>query len=428
MILNIIAALDVENTVDVDTRLELANHEVLLAIGLDVLDGEASDPGVDLSGELLGLGISGLEVEGLLSVEGENLGGGHDVALVEDGQAGILVGNIGGLLPAKLDGVADDVLNGEVSDTENGGEDGAAEGGTTGKSFVGVEGEGEGLAEEFLDALLEGRQTRATADNLDDVDVFLGETGLGKGLLEGNVGAGKEGLDHGLELLSGDHGGSIDVVHERLDVDGGLLVGGEDLLGLFSGGDGSGHGTSVCVDVDLVLALELLGEVVNESAVEVSTTKVAVPGGSPDRQLALLELDNGDGVTAVTDVDEGNTSGDLVGAGKVQLGDTPAKSGSGVVVDESEKLEASNLGSVKEGASLNIGEPWGNAHADVGDGKLELGSSSLSDLAQVHGNELSGREFLLLTKVVDLGTNLAVDIAKGSGNILLLDLDLGVVE
>lgn len=199
---------------NVHTGLELADHKVVLAIGLDTLDGEAANPGVDLSWKLFGIDIAGLQVERLLAVEGEDLGGRQDVALVKDGQAGVLIGNIGGLLPSKLDGVADDVLNGEVAHSENGRQDGAAESASAGNGLVGVHGVGQSLAKEGLDTLLQSRNTRATTHNLDNVDVLLGELGLSQSLLQRHLGAGKQGLNHSLEFLTGDHCGNIDIVHQ----------------------------------------------------------------------------------------------------------------------------------------------------------------------------------------------------------------------
>lgn len=428
LLLDVVSALDVEDTVDVNTGLESADHEVVVVVGLDTLDGEAANPGVLLAGKQRRVGVAGLEVEGLLAVEGEDLGGGQHAALVKDGEAGVLVGDIRGLLPAKLDGVAANVLDGKVADAEDGGEDGAAKGATAGDGLVGVHGEGEGLAKEVLDALLESRDTGATADNLDNVNVVLGKLGLGEGGLEGLAGAVEERLNHGLKLLAGDHGVDIDVVHEGLDVDGGLLVGRQDLLGLLGGGNGTGHGAAVGADVDAVLGLELGGEVVDEGLVKVAATKVAIPGGCLDGELALLELDNGAGVVAVANVDEADALGLLLGAGEVELGDAPAEGGGGVVVDEAEELEAGQLGGVEEGAALGVGEPGGHAHAEVGDGELELGGGGLLNLAEVHADELGGCEPFLLAKVVDLGADLAVDVDEGGGDELLLGGDIGVVE
>ena len=121
---------------------------------------------------MLGLGVTSLEVEGLLAVESEDLSRRHDVATAEDGKAGVLIGDLGGLLPGEVDGVVDNVVNGEVTDTENGGEGSTAEGTTTGNGLILVQGEGEGLAEELAEGLLDGGDTSAATDHLNVVDIL----------------------------------------------------------------------------------------------------------------------------------------------------------------------------------------------------------------------------------------------------------------
>jgi len=211
--------------VQVQSGLELADHEVIVGISLDSLDGEASDPGADLAREHFRLGVAGLQVERLLAVEGQDLGGRQRVASVEDGQGGVFVGDVGGLLPGELDGVVDNVVHGEVAHTEGGREDGAAESASTGDGLVLVEGEGERLAEEFADRLLDGGDTSAATNHLDAVDILGLELGLRKRLLQGHVEAVQEGPDHLLQLLTLDEGANVNIVHQRLDVHGRRRVG-----------------------------------------------------------------------------------------------------------------------------------------------------------------------------------------------------------
>lgn len=201
-LLDKVSALNIEDTMKVDTRLELANHKVVLGIRLDALDLEMSNPGGHLAGKLLGLGVLGLEREGLLAVEGKDLGGRNRVVLVEDGKLGILIRDIGRLLPGELDGVAQNVVDREVTDTEHGGEDGAGKGTSTRNSLILVEGEGEGLAEELGDLLLEGRNTGASTNKLDSIDILDGQASLIKSLLEGDGDALNHGGDKLLELLA----------------------------------------------------------------------------------------------------------------------------------------------------------------------------------------------------------------------------------
>ena len=423
------AALDVEDAVQVDARLELADHKVVLRVRLDALDREAADPGRHLAGQLVGLGVLGLQVKGLLAVEGQDLGGRHRVVLVEDGQAGVLVGDVGRLLPGELDRVAEDVVDGEVADAEDGREDGAGEGTAAGDGLVLVEGEGQLLAEEVGDALLEGGHARRAADELDGVDVVLGQLGLGERLLERGDDAVEHGADEVLELLALEHARGIHVVHDRLDVDGRLGVGREHLLELLDRDGDAEFGLGVGVDVDLVLVLEDGGKVVDESLVDVAAAKVAVEGGGEHRELTLAERHDRDGVVAVADVDEADAARLLVAGGQVQLGDAPAEGGGSSVIHEAQELEAGNLGSVHDAAALRVGEPGGHAEHDIRDGQLELGRGRGLDLGQVHGHQLGGREDFVLAQVLDADAHVAVfGFHQVRGNELLLGLDLGVVE
>src|SRR6266699_1996081 len=66
LVLDVVAALDVQDSMDVDSRLELADHEVVWpAGGLDALDGETADPRRCLAGEFFGFAVSRLQIEWL---------------------------------------------------------------------------------------------------------------------------------------------------------------------------------------------------------------------------------------------------------------------------------------------------------------------------------------------------------------------------
>jgi len=409
LVLNVVALLDVEHTVEVKTSLELADHEVTLLIGLDVLDAEATNPGVDLAGESLGLSVLGLEVERLLAVESQDLGGRHGVALVKDSERGVLVRDLGGFLPGELDGVGNDVLDAEVANAEDGRKDGAAECAATGNSLVGVEGVRKGLAsEEVTNGLLEGGHTGGTTNKLNDIDVLGLELGIGKGLLDGSGGLGKKRGNKLLELLAFQESGNVNVVHDHLDVDGGGGVGGQDLLQLLNGGLNTDTGLVVGVDVNLVLVLPDLAEVVHNGLVEVAATEVPVGGGTDNLELALLELGDGSGVVAVANVDECDSPGLLLSAGKVKLCDTPAEGGSGGLVDQTEGLDAGNLSSVKNAPPLCIGVPGRARQHQVVHGEPELSGSGLLGPHEEHGDKLCRGEILLLALELDARANLTI--------------------
>lgn len=206
------------------------------------------------------------------------------------------------------------------------------------------------------------------------------------------------------------------------------MVGGQNLLRLLGCGNGTRHGSAVSVDVDLILGLEFLGKMVNECLVEVSATEVAIPSGRFNSELSLLELDDGDGVVAMANIDKADTAGLLLWGGKVKLRNTPAEGGGCGIIHETEDLEAGNFRGVEECPALDIGEPGGDAHAEIRDGQLELSGGGLLNLAQKHGDELSSSEFFLVAKVRDLCTNLPIDIGQRGCDVLLFGLNIGVVE
>ncbi|KAI3484319.1 hypothetical protein L1887_52632 [Cichorium endivia] len=424
-----VGRLKVEHAVQIEARLDLDDRVVALGVGGDALDGELADPGVDALGDLVRGGVVRLEVKVLLAVEGEDLGGGDGVVGLEDDQLGVLVGHVGGLVPGDLDRVRGGVVDAELAHLEDGREDGAGERAAAGHSLVLVRGERERLAEEGRDALLERRHARRAADHLNRVDLVLGEAGLGEGGLEGHVDALEEGRDELLKLLALELGAGVDVLHEVLDVQRGEGVGGEHLLEALAAGGETEGGLGAGEDVNLVLALELLGKVLEEGTVEIATAEVAVGGGAEDGELALAERDHGDLVGGVTDVAEDDVAR-VVRLGEVGLGDAVAEGGGGGVVEEAEGVEAGDLGGVEVGASLSVGEPERGGEDDVAYASAaELLGGGVAELDEVHGEELGGGEGLFLTCEANLDADLALCVDELCVDEVLLDLlDLGVLE
>ena len=73
-ILHIVARLYVEDAVQIQSRFELTNHEIVVGIRLHALHRETSNPWVGLRRQRVGLGVSCLEVKRLFSVESQNFG------------------------------------------------------------------------------------------------------------------------------------------------------------------------------------------------------------------------------------------------------------------------------------------------------------------------------------------------------------------
>lgn len=395
-VLDIVTGLDVQDTVQVKSSLQLADHEVILSIRLDTLDGESADPRVHGARQGRGLGVPSLKIEGVLAVESQDLSRRHDIALVEDSQASSLIGNIGGLFPCELDGVVDDIMDSEISDTESRRQDSASESTAASDGLVLVKSEGQVLAEILGEDILDGGDTSTATDHLNVVNVLELKTSLDESIVDRLGGAVQVRLDHLLELLPLDHGADINVLHDGLDVDGGDGISGEDLLQLLGSGISTHQSLGVGLDVDLELILELSSEMVDKGTVEVAATEVSIVGSSLDVQLSLAELDDGASVISITNVDEANTARLLLSSGQVKLGDTVTESDGSSIVHESQGLETGNLGSIEERATLGIGEPGRNAENDVADGSADLSLGGGLDLAEEHGGKLGSSELLLV--------------------------------
>ena len=166
-----------------------------------------------------------------------------------------------------------------------------------------------------------------------------------------------------------------------------------------------------------------------EGAVKVTATKVAVGGGAKNGELTLAERDDGDLVGRVANVAEDDVAR-VVGLGEVGLGDAVTESGGGSVVEEAERVEAGNLGGVEVGASLGVGEPERGGEDDVADtGTTELLGGGVTQLAEVHGEELGSGEDVLLTCEADLDTDLTLCVDElGIDKVVFDVLHLGVLE
>lgn len=211
----------------------------------------------------------------------------------------------------------------------------------------------------------------------------------------------EERRDEFLELVAGEFGRSVDVVHEGFDVERGFRVGGKDLFEFFAACRETEAGFGTGEDIDVVLCIKLFGKVGEESIVDVSAAEVGVIGGAFDGQLALGKGDDGDGETAMACVDKGNmTRG--VWVWKVGLCDAVSESGSGGVVDDAEDVEICDGGGIDDGAALEIGVPAWDGDDDIGDVCFEFVGGDVTDLAEVGGDELGEGEDGLMAEISDL--------------------------
>ncbi|GKT78696.1 NAD-specific glutamate dehydrogenase [Colletotrichum tofieldiae] len=428
----------------------------LLGLGkhaLDVLLGEAAlvvgdDNLVGLAGTLLDGGdvhdTVGIEIEGDLNL-GNTAGGGGDAGQLElaeqvvvlgalaltlvdlDEDTGLVVGEGGedlGLLGGD-GGVAGDELGHHATsglDTEGEGrniekqdlvgalgrgvtgQDGGLDGGTVGNGLIGVDGLVGLLAVEVVgDELLDAGDTGGTSDQDDLVDLRLVDLGVSQDAVDGLDGGAEQVLAQLLEARTGDGGVEVDALEQRVDLDGGLGGRGQGALGTLASGAETAQRAGVGGQVLLVLALELVDEVVDEAVVEVLTTQVGVTSGGLDLEDALLNGQEGHIEGTTTEIEDENVAlalGLLVQA--VRDG------GGGGLVDDAQHVEAGNETGVLGSLTLGVVEVGGDSDDGVVDLATEESLGSLAHLDQDHGRDLLGRERLGLALELDLDVGLAV--------------------
>ena len=173
----------------------------------------------------------------------------------------------------------------------------------------------------------------------------------------------------------------------------------------------------------LVLALELRGEVVDKTVVEVLTTKVSVTGGGLDLEDTLLDGQERNIESTTTKIEDEN-----VALALNLLVKTVGNGGSGGLVDDTEDVEASNETGVLGSLTLGVVEVSGNGDNSVVDSATEVGLGGLPHLDEDHGGDLLRCEGLLLALELDLDDGLAGLLDDLEGEVLHVGLDLGVLE
>jgi hypothetical protein len=133
----------------------------------------------------------------------------------------------------------------------------------------------------------------------------------------------------------------------------------------------------------LVLPLELLDKVVDETVVKVFTSQMSVTGSSLNLEDTLLNGQDGDIESSTSEIEDKNvllTLGLLV--------ETVSDGGGGRLVDDSENLKTSNDTSILGGLSLRVVEVSGDSDDSLGNGSTKVGLGSLLHLDEDHGRDL----------------------------------------
>jgi hypothetical protein len=172
---------------------------------------------------------------------------------------------------------------------------GSLDGSTIGNSLIRVDGLiGLLTVEEIRDHLLYLGDTGRTTNKDDIVDSGLIDLGVTEDLFDGLHGGTEEILVEFLETSTGQGSVEVNTLEQRVDFDGGLCSRRESTLSTLASSAKTTNSTGICRDILLVLALEFLDEVVDETVIEIFTTKMSVTSGSLDFEDTVFNGQEGD--------------------------------------------------------------------------------------------------------------------------------------
>jgi len=184
-------------------------------------------------------------------------------------------------------------------------ENGSLDSGTIGDGLIGVDGSVEGLAvEEVRKHLLNLGNSGGSTDEHDFVDLALGETRVLEHILNGGHALSEKVHAKLLELGSGDLGVEVLTIRESFTLNGGLMGSREDSLGFLALSSESSESSHVVGDINAGLLLELSDAIVDESVVEVLTTKMSVAIGGLDLKDTFLNSEERDVEGATAEIED----------------------------------------------------------------------------------------------------------------------------
>ena len=371
------------------------------------------------------LGHGALTLEDLDKDDGLVIGGGREDLGLLGGDSGTTLDEVGHNTTSGLNtkGKRVDIHEDNFVSAGVTGENTTLNGGTESDSLIGVDILASLLSEILLEHLLNLGDTSGTTNEDDVIDVALLHLGVLENLLNRLESLLEEVVVQLLELGAGEGLGEVIALVEGLDFDLGGLLGRESALGLLNFTLKLTHGLSVLGNVDVVLLVVLLGEVVDDTVVEIFTTKVSVTSGRLDFENALFNSENGNIEGTTTEIVDENLAFLLVGLVKAVC-----ESGGGGFVDDTENVETGDGSGVLGGGALSVVEVGGNGNNSVLDRLSKIALSNLLHLTKNHSGDLFGCENGLLLVDLDADAGLATLVDDLEGEVLDVILDRLVVE
>ncbi|KAH3662121.1 hypothetical protein OGAPHI_006302 [Ogataea philodendri] len=219
-----------------------------------------------------------------------------------------------------------------------------------------------------------------------------------------------------LETQSVDCGVEIVSLGKRVDRNSGCLNVGKSLLGDHTGALQLGQGSGVRGWVHLVFFLELLGEELNKSVVQLVSAQVVIVSSSKNGQNTSSDSNNG-GIR--TDSSEISNNKQLVLVQSV-LGDKMRQKSSSWLVDQLQNVDTGFSSNLLQVGLLRIGEVGRNGDHSTLNFLSNVVLSSSLDLLQVSSGDLINRDRL----VIDGVANLSVDLDRMSRVLRVSWVDL----
>jgi hypothetical protein len=297
------------------------------------------------------------------------------------------------------------------------------DGGTESDSLIGVDILADLLSEVLLKHSLNLGDTGRTTNKDDVVNVRLLQLGVLENLVNGLEGLLEEIAVQLLELGAGEGLGEVVALEERLNLDLGGLLGRESTLGLLNLALELRHGLGVLGDIDIVGLVVLLGEVADDTVIEILATKVSITSSRLDLENAILNGKNGDIESTTTKIVDKNLALLLVNLVK-----TVGESGGGGLVNDAENVKTGDSSGILSGSALSVVEVGRNGNNSVLDLLAEVGLSDLLHLAKNHSGDLFGGESLLLLVNLDGDVGLSALVDDLEGEVLDVILDGLVLE
>ena len=185
--------------------------------------------------------------------------------------------------------------------------DGRLNGSAIGDGFIRVNALVGFLAIEVIGYQLDDtRNTSGTTDEDNLVNAGLVDLGISENLFHGFEGAAEEVLAKFFEAGMSKRSVEIDALIKRVDFNRGLGGGGEGTLRTLASGTEPPESTRVRGNILLVFAFEFLNEEIDESVIEIFTSKVGIASSGLDLENAFFDGQKEDIESSTSEIENKN--------------------------------------------------------------------------------------------------------------------------